>query len=234
MLSQLRNVSILRRQEQIYNEFASVNSILIEKEAQYNHLKSKGYTEQAEKIKEEIELAEKRVLQAESDYNELQANLSAQRKIEEQLEALKEEQMRKHKEAQKSLWSFRFDHVDKSQQQKMVRNEFFKAQNRFEGASTETDKMQALQEMQDMYSKLEKEVMPVWRGFSRSTASAIDSDSSQAQDLQERILNDFDKSMLDTAKQQLVITKVLHEALMQIERNTHPSYQSDPVGGAVW
>ena len=86
--------------------------------------------------------------------------------------------------------------------------------------------------MQTMYSKMDKEEMPVWNGFLRTTAGAIESDSIVAQELQERVLNDFNNVMLDNVKQQTIIQEVLKTAMLQVVKNTDPN-QRVVVGGYV-
>jgi len=75
--------------------------------------------------------------------------------------------------------------------------------------------------------------MPTWNGFIRSTAGAIESDSVAAQDLQERIVNDFIKVLVDNAVQQTVMQKSMEEALNQMVKNTAPHNQMRPVGGTA-
>jgi hypothetical protein len=85
-------------------------------------------------LKEEVESAEKRMVQAQFAYNELQAYQSDSRKLQEKIDSLVEEQNRRYAESQSNLWNFKFEHASSAQQQQMARKSFFEAQNRLEGA----------------------------------------------------------------------------------------------------
>ena len=184
---------------------------------------------------EAIENAEENLKKAEMAWTELLAHESQQRQIRNRIDELVKEQDKRYKEAQQSLWTFNFDHAKPAAQQQMAHSAFFKAHNQFEGARTDEERTTALQDMQDKYSRMEKEAaeMPAWTGFIRSTAGAVDSDSIAAQELQERILNDFNKVMLDNIQKQTVIQEVMKTALQQMVQHTDPHNQPPPVGGSV-
>ena len=235
LMSELRNASVVKRQDEIQSEFMNAHKALMEKQREYAAIDKEKDAARAAAVNEELERAKKRVETAKTDYNELQANLSDQRKVREQFEALYKEQQERYKTAQQNLWDFNFDHAGKGVQQQMARSAFFKAHNQFEGARFDDEREKALQDMQSMYSKMDTAVeMPAWNGFIRSTAGAVESDSIAAQELQERILNDFNTEMLDNAKQRLVIQKQMNEALKQMVKHTDPNNQMQPVGGSVW
>ena len=181
----------------------------------------------------EIENAKRRVAESETAYNELQAALSDQQKLQDRMDELKKEQEKRYQEAQSNLWNFNFDHAPKSVQQQMARKSFFKAQNQFEGARTDEERDKALQDMQTMYGKIDHDKaaeMPAWNGFLRTTAGAVESNSVAAQELQERILNDFNKVMIDEAKKQSVMQAAMKAAMEQVVKNTDPNQQPS-VGG---
>ena len=232
LLSELRQAPMLRQQEQIQSEWMAAQTTLAEKQQEYNALQASGDAKKAAAVKEEIEQAQKRVQNSQAALNELQANLSDQRKVQEKFDALQKEQEKRYKEAQESLWTFNFDHAGKGVQQQMARRGFFEAHNRFEGARSDDERETALQDMQSMYSRMENEAaeMPAWNGFIRSTAGAIESDSVAAQELQERILNDFNKVMLDNVQKQTLAQEIMRAALQQIVKNTDPNQQGK-VGG---
>jgi len=140
---------------------------------------------------------------------------------------------KRHKNAREQLWTFQFDHAGSSVQQQMARKGFFKAHNQFEGARNDEERDEALQDMQNMYSKIDKRALeiPVWNGFLNTTAGAIESDSIAAQELQERMLNNFN-SMLNNVEQLTVLQKAMQAALQQVVKNTDPN-QQPYVGGYV-
>jgi hypothetical protein len=114
----------------------------------------------------------------------------------------------------------------------MARSAFFEAQNRFEGAKTDDERDKALQDMQSMYGKIDFRAaeMPTWNGFLQTTSSAIESNSVEAQDLQERVLTDFNRTLLDNTIQQTVIMEAMKAALELVAKNTDPN-QQPCVGG---
>ncbi|MDR0326727.1 MAG: hypothetical protein LBI05_00370, partial [Planctomycetaceae bacterium] len=185
-------------------------------------------------LKEEIESAEKRIAQSQAAYHELQANLSDRRKVQEKMDALAEEQNKRHAEAQSNLWNFQFDNASTSKQQQMARSAFFFFFNRFEGARSDDERDKALQDMQSMYGKIDTRAaeMPTWNGFLHTTSDAVESNSVAAQDLQERVLNDFNKTLLDNTIQQTVIMEAMQAALELVAKNTDPSQQMR-VGGSL-
>jgi DNA repair exonuclease SbcCD ATPase subunit len=187
--------------------------------------KAKGLVEEENEAKERLE-------QLNAAYSELQANLSDQRKVRERMETLRKEQDKRYKEATDRLWTFNFDHASTATQQQMARSAFFKAQNQFEGARTDDDRETALQEMQTMYGKMDQQVaeMPAWNGMLRTTAGAVESDSVAAQELQERVLNDFNRILVDNAQQQTVIQQAMKNAMEQMVKNTDPNTRTF-VGG---
>jgi chromosome segregation ATPase len=215
----------MEKQQQIEGEYKEAVQTLANLQRQYTATGS-------EALQTDITEAQKRVGQAEKAYNELQANLSDQQKLWDKIDELKKEQEKRYKDAQSRLWDFNFDHASKSKQQAMARKGFFAANNQFGGARTDEARKQALQDMQSMYSKLNKETakMPAWNGFLNTTSGAVESNSVAAQELQERIMNDFNKAMLENVKQQTVAQKAMEAALKQIIKNTDPNQQSI-VGG---
>jgi hypothetical protein len=118
----------------------------------------------------------------------------------------------------------------------MARSAFFKANNQFEGARTDEEREQALHDMQRMYGKMDVDrmaEMPVWNGMLRTTAGAIESNSVAAQELQSRVLNDFNKVLVDNAVKQTVAQEAMRRAIDQMVKNTDPNNQHQPVGGFV-
>ena len=75
--------------------------------------------------------------------------------------------------------------------------------------------------------------MPVWKGMLQTTQGAVDSDSVAAQELQERVLNDFQTAMLTETKNHTVLFQMMKEALIQMEKHTNPQNQSQPIRGYV-
>ena len=201
---------------------------------EYNKAIGLGHKSRAAALKIEVEKLKDTVEAGQAYYKEQLANLSDQRKLREKLDALHKEQAERYKQARSAFWDFSFDHASPARQQQMARSAFFKAQNRFEGARSDEARETALRDMQSMYSRIDKEraEMPVWNGFIRSTAGAIDSNSVAAQELQERIMNDFNRDLLDNTKQQTVMMKVLKAAMLQMVKNTD-SKQQGFVGGSV-
>jgi chromosome segregation ATPase len=224
----------MAKQQQIESEYESAQRELSEKQRLYHSALASGDDMRAAALKDEIESAEKRIAVAQSAYNELQANLSDQRKLQEKMDALLEEQNKRHAEAKSNLWNFKFDNASSSKQQQMARSAFFEAQNRFEGAQSDDERDKALQDMQSMYGKIDTRAaeMPTWNGFLQTTSGAIESDSVAAQDLQERVLNDFNKTLLDNTIQQTVIMEAMKTALELVAANTDPNQQPS-VGGTV-
>ena len=237
LLSQLQNEFSARDEARIESEYRRAQNMLNVKRREYNDFLAFGYTEQAGRTREEIEQAEKRLENAKAAFSELQTNFSQQRKVQDSIDALAQEQERRYKDAQQSLWSFNFDHAKPAAQQQMARSAFFEAQNRFEGARSDDEREKALQDMQSMYGKMDMDKfaeMPVWNGIIRTTAGAVESDSIAAQELQERVMNDFNKTMLDNAQKQTVIQEQMREALQVMVQYTNPNNQMRPVGGSVW
>jgi len=199
----------------------------------YHSALASGDDMRAAALKEEIESAEKRLAQTQSAYNELQANLSDQRKLQEKMDALAEEQNKRHTEAKSNLWNFNFENASSSKQQQMARSAFFEAQNRFEGARSEDERDKALADMQSMYGKIDTAIeMPTWNGFLQTTSGAVESNSVAAQELQERVLNDINRAVLDESKRHTVIMQTLQAALEQVAKHTDPN-QQPYVGGHV-
>jgi hypothetical protein len=124
----------MSNQRQIESEYESAQRELAEKQRLYHSSLDSGDEMRSAALKEEIESAEKRIAQSQAAYHELQANLSDRRKVQEKMDALAEEQNKRHAEAQSNLWNFQFDNASTSKQQQMARSAFFEAQNRFEGA----------------------------------------------------------------------------------------------------
>jgi hypothetical protein len=221
---------------QIESDYDTAQHELFEKQRLYNSALAAGDDMRTAGLKDEIESAEKRIAGAQTAYNELQANLSDQRKLQEKIDTLAEEQNKRHAEAKSTLWDFKFDNASSSKQQQMARSAFFEAQNRFEGAGSDEERDKALSDMQSMYGKMDMDKkaaeMPTWNGFLQTSAGAIESDSVAAQDLQERILTDFNTAMLDNTKQQTIIQKALQTAMEQVVKNTDPN-QQPMVGGSV-
>ena len=225
----------MTQQRQIESEYESAQRELADKQRLYHSALTTGDDLRAAALKEEIESAEKRIAQTQSAYNELQANLSDQRKLQEKIDALAEEQNKRHAEAKSNLWNFKFENASSAKQQQMARSAFYKAQNQFEGAQSDEEREKALQEMQAMYSRVDHDkaaAMPAWNGMIRTTAGAIESGSVAAQELQERILNDFNKVLVDEAKKQSVMQAVMQAALQQIAKQTDPN-QQPYVGGTL-
>ena len=185
----------------------------------------------AASLRDEVQSAEKNLQAIQASYDELQANLSDQRKVREKLEELHKEQERRHRDAKATLWDFNYEHAGRSSQQQMARSAFFEAQNRFEGARSEEERDRAFQDMQSMYSKIEKPEMPVWNGFLNTAAGAIESNSVAAQELQERIVNDVNKAMLDETKHHTILHAAIKAAIEQVVKNTDPNQQPRYVGG---
>jgi len=227
LMSDVSSRSGVENQQKIESEYESAYRAL-------GSLQRKYMESGDEALQEEIENAKKRVQTAETAYNELQESQSDQRKIQEQMDTLRKEQNKRYQEAQSNLWDFNFDHAPKSVQQQMARKSFFNAQNQFEGAQTDEERGKAFQDMQSMYGKMDKQAleMPEWNGFIRTTAGAIESDSVAAQELQERILNDFNKVLVDEARKQSVMQSAMQAAMEQVVKNTDPSMQPS-VGGSV-
>ena len=159
---------------------------------------------------------------------------SRKRDLQERIDALQQEQLNRHRGAQNDLWGFQFENAGRGTQQQMARHGFFEAHNRFEGAESDDDRERALRDMQRMHGKMDKdkEEMPEWSGLIRSTAGAIESGSLQAQELQERVMNDFNRNMLDNSNKMVIIQKAMEEALKQMVIHTDPSNQSY-IGGTV-
>ena len=229
----------MAQERQIESDYESAQRELFEKQRLYHSALTAGNTGsgddmRAAVLKEEIESAEKRMSQAQAAYSELQANLSDQRKLQEKMDALAEEQNKRHQEAQSNLWNFNFDHASSSKQQQMARSAFFEAQNRFEGARSEDERDKALQDMQSMYGRIDTRAaeMPTWNGFLQTTSGAIESNSVAAQDLQERVLTDFNKTLLDNTIQQTVMMEAMKSALELVAKNTDPNQQTS-VGGII-
>jgi len=224
----------MAQQQQIESDDEAAQRELFAKQREYHSALTSGDDMRAAALKEEIESAEKRILQTQAAYNELQANLSDQRKLQEKMDALAEEQNKRHAEAQSNLWNFNFDHASSSKQQQMARSAFFEAQNRFEGAQSDDERDKALQDMQSMYGKIDTRAaeMPTWNGFLHTTSGAIESNSVAAQDLQERVLTDFNRMLLDNTIQQTVIMEAMKSALELVAKNTDPNQQPS-VGGVI-
>jgi hypothetical protein len=220
--------------EQTETEYDAARRSLAEKQREYHSALTTGDDIRAAALKEEIESAEKRIAKAQAAYNELQANLSDSRRLQEKMDALAEEQNRRHKEAQSNLWNFNYEHASSSVGQQMARKSFFEAQNRFEGAQSDDERDKALQDMQSMYGKIDTRAaeMPTWNGFLQTTSGAIESNSAAAQDLQERVLTDFNKTLLDNTIQQTVIMKAMEAALELVAKHTDPNQQPS-VGGTI-
>ncbi|MDR0326831.1 MAG: hypothetical protein LBI05_00895, partial [Planctomycetaceae bacterium] len=85
-----------------------------------------------------------------------------------------------------------------------------------------------------MYGKIDTRAaeMPTWNGFLHTTAGAVESNSVAAQDLQERVLTDFNKILLDNTIQQTVIMESMKAALELVAKNTDPNQQPS-VGGTI-
>jgi chromosome segregation ATPase len=165
------------KQEQIETEYDTAQRTLAEKQRLYHSSLDSGDEVRTAALKEEIESAEKRIAQSQAAYNELQANLSDRRKVQEKMDALAEEQNKRHAESQSNLWNFQFDNASTSKQQQMARSAFFEAQNRFEGARSDDERDKALQDMQSMYGKIDTRAaeMPPWNGFLHTTSDAVES-----------------------------------------------------------
>ena len=234
LLSGLQNDPLVRQQEIIEAEMERAYRVLENKQQALNYAIQQGDDRRTGALRGEIQSAEENLESIKAAYKELQANLSDQRKVQEQIRELYKEQMKKFKAAKDNLWQFEYEHASKAVQQQMARSAFFQANNQFEGAKTDEDRDTALQDMQTMYGKLRKEVaeMPVWNGMIRSTAGAVESDSIAAQELQNRILNDFNKVLVDNAVKQTVLLETLKAAMAQVVKNTDPNQQR-PVGGSA-
>jgi membrane-associated HD superfamily phosphohydrolase len=150
------------------------------------------------------------------------------------MDALVEEQNKRHADAKSNLWNFNFEHASSAKQQQMARSAFFEAQNRFEGARSDEERDKALSDMQSMYGKIDNRAaeMPTWNGFLHTTSGAVESNSAAAQELQERILTDFNTAMLDNMKQQTIIQKALQAAMELVAKQTDPN-QQPYVGGHI-
>ena len=225
LLSELQESPMLRQQAEIEAKVIGTHQELAKKRKELNEALAAGDDQRVAELKEEIQQAEKNAETAQFAYSELQANLSDQRKVRERMETLRKEQDKRYKEATDRLWTFNFDHASTATQQQMARSAFFKAQNQFEGARTDDERETALQEMQTMYGKMDQQVaeMPAWNGMLRTTAGAVESDSVAAQELQERVLNDFNRILVDNAQQQTVIQQAMKNAMEQMVKNTDPN-----------
>jgi hypothetical protein len=234
LLKSVQSRAGMAQGQQIKSDYETAQQELAEKQRLYNAALTDGDDVRAATLKEEIESAEKRITQAQTAYNELQANLSDQRKLQEKMDALAEEQNKRHAEAKSNLWNFNFEHAGRGKQQQMARSAFFEAQNRFEGARSDEERDKALQDMQSMYGKIDTRAaeMPTWNGFLQTTSGAIESDSVAAQELQERIINDINKALLDNSLQQTVIMETMKAVLEQVAKNTDPN-QQPRTGGTV-
>jgi hypothetical protein len=234
LLSELQNNPMVRQQRDIEAAVVESHLELAQKRRELNRTLAYGDDVQAAAWRSEVESAEKRITQAQAAYHELQANVADQRKIREKLDTLVEEQNKRHQEAQKNLWDFNFDHASQSKQQAMARRGFFNAHNQFEGARTDEEREQALQDTQSMYGKLAQRAdeMPVWNGFLSTAAGAVESNSVAAQEMQERVLNDFNKVMMNNTIRQTVLLEILRTALEQVAKNTDPNQQPF-VGGTT-
>jgi len=232
LMQGVQNRAGMNNQKQIENDYESARRTLAEKQQLYHASLTSGDEMRTAALKEEIESAEKRIAQTQSAYHELQANLSDQRKLQEKIDALAEEQNKRHADAKSNLWNFNFDRASSSKQQQMARSAFFEAQNRFEGVKTDDERDKALQDMQSMYGKIDTRAaeMPTWNGFLQTTSGAIESNSIVAQDLQERVLTDFNRTLLDNTVQQTVIMEAMKAALELVVKNTDPN-QQPCVGG---
>ena len=224
----------LARQQQVESEHDAAQQQLTVLLQEHMQARADADEKRSGLLLEEIENAKRRVAESETAYNELQAALSDQQKLQDRMDELNKEQEKRHKDAQNNLWNFNFDHAPKSVQQQMARSAFFKAQNQFEGAESDDEREEAFQHMQSMYGKVDKNAleMPVWNGFLNTTAGAIESDSVAAQELQERIMNDFNKVMIDETKKQSVMQAAMRAAFEQIVKNTDPN-QQQRVGGSA-
>jgi len=231
LLSELRSAPMLRQQETLRSEFAAAQKTLAEKQQELNTVLASGDDIRAASLRDEVQSAEKNLQAIQASYDELQANLSDQRKVREKLDELHKEQERRHRDAKATLWDFNYEHAGRSSQQQMARSAFFEAQNRFEGARSEEERDRAFQDMQSMYSKIEKPEMPVWNGFLNTAAGAIESNSVAAQELQERIVNDVNKAMLDETKHHTILHAAIKAAIEQVVKNTDPNQQPRYVGG---
>ena len=199
------------------------------------HARASADDERSGLLLGEIEKAKRRVAESETAYNELQAALSDQQKLRDRMDSLVEEQNKRHAEAKSNLWNFNYESASSAKQQQMARSAFFKAQNQFEGAQSDEEREKALQDMQAMYGRVDHDKaaeMPAWNGMIRTTAGAIESGSVAAQELQERILNDFNKVLVDEAKKQSIMLAVLQAAMQQVVKNTDPN-QQPCVGGTL-
>jgi hypothetical protein len=92
-------------------------------------------------------------------------------------------------------------------------------------------KEEALEKMKQMYEKLDKSEMPTWNGIRNSTASAVESGSVQAKELQNRILNDVNKALLDSSKEQTILQKTLVTAMNELVKMSDPRYVGGSTGG---
>jgi hypothetical protein len=225
LMKSIQNRVSMSQQQQIESEYEVAQRELAEKQRQYHSALSSGDDLQAATLKEEIESAEKRIAKAQAAYSEMQANVSDQRKLQERMDALAEEQNKRHAEAKSDLWNFKYDNASSSKQQQMARSAFFEAHNRFEGARSDDERDKALHDMQSMYGKIDTRAaeMPTWNGFLQTTSGAIESNSIAAQDLQERVLNDFNKTLLDNTIQQTVIMEAIKNAMELVAKNTDPN-----------
>jgi chromosome segregation ATPase len=233
LMQGIANRAGMAQQKHIESAYETAQKELAKKQREYHSSLVSGDEMRTAALKEEIESAEKRIAGAQSAYSELQANLSDQRKLQEKMDSLIEEQTKRYQEAQSNLWNFKFDNASSSKQQQMARSAFFEAQNRFEGAQTDEERDKALADMQSMYGKMDSGAaeMPTWNGFLQTTSGAVESNSVAAQELQERVLNDINTAMLDESKKHTVIMETLRAALEQVAKHTDPNQQ--PFTGGV-
>ena len=234
LLAELKNNPILKQQKEIEIQYADTSKELTAKKEALAKALADSDTTLAAMLQQEIESAENKLKILETSYEEIQANLSDQRKVKEKMDELYKEQAKRHKEAQQTLWNFNFDHVGHAEQQGMARKAFFEARNRFEGARSDNDRAQALQDMQTMYEKLDKKAMEMsgWNGMIHTMARPVESGSVAAQELQERIVQDFNKSMLVNVNKQTILQQQMTLALEQMVKNTDPNQQGK-VGGSL-